>query len=151
LTLGIGETVHLVLRWKSASVDGSQCQEAGGFNTESYLVVAPSLISNVCSVVKVDSYLPGPFIKDSEVLDQASRMKVSTVVRLEPSDSLFMQGIPFHFWSRLMTPADNCQPITPLALSRSSGRALRKAPAHSSKSVPMQSVRLLLPPMAAVV
>jgi hypothetical protein len=98
LTLGIGETGHLVLRWKSAFVgSNSPCQEASGFNTESYQVVTPSLISNVCSVVSADSYLPGLFTDESQALDNTSRVESSALVKLESSDSILYAGDSFSF------------------------------------------------------
>ncbi|HEV2698239.1 MAG TPA: DUF4232 domain-containing protein [Terriglobales bacterium] len=66
LTLDVGEIGHFVLRWNKKSVDQGSCLESDGLNTNlngssSYLIVAPSLLTNVCSVVSEDSYLPGPY------------------------------------------------------------------------------------------
>lgn len=98
VTLASGKFAHLVLRWKSAPTDGGTlCQGAGGFNTESFRIDAPSLIQNVCSVVNVDSYLPGPFIADSPVGDKDDRTQPSAEVKLESSDSTLYAGDAFSF------------------------------------------------------
>jgi hypothetical protein len=98
VTIATGDFGHMVLRWKSASLDkGAVCQQAGGFNTDSFLLVAPNFIQNVCSAVNVDSYLPGPFVADPLVGDKDDRTPPSTGVKLEVSDSTMYAGDMFSF------------------------------------------------------
>jgi hypothetical protein len=98
VALATGEFGHLVLRWKSAPLrEGAICQDAGSFNTDSFLIEAPSLIQHVCSVVNVDSYLPGAFIADSPLRDKDGAMQPSIGVKLEASDSTLYAGDNFSF------------------------------------------------------
>jgi hypothetical protein len=112
LTLAPGETGYFLLRWKNASVDGSgPCQEAGGFNTNVnsdikhlYLVVAPSLLGDICSVVKADSYLPGFFADKRPLPENGQRTEPSASIKLDSSSSTLYAGDSFSFFVSVNNP-----------------------------------------------
>jgi hypothetical protein len=69
LELAPGAQAYRVDRWASSLIDAkSPCQEADGINTyvnsdmqHQYLIIAPTLITNVCSTVDVSGYRAGLF------------------------------------------------------------------------------------------
>jgi hypothetical protein len=105
LTLKTGESGHILLQWMNSSMDGSSsCQEADGFNANlnssgpSYLVVAPTLLTRVCSVVRADSYLPGEFGEKDQALDGSqSEMEPNAKMTLTSSGSTLYAGYTFSF------------------------------------------------------
>jgi hypothetical protein len=65
-SLDRGAVAHVLYRWKSRNEESSSCAETGLLNTyvgrdtqHQFLVVAPSLITHVCSDVSVSSFLAG--------------------------------------------------------------------------------------------
>lgn len=58
--LAVGGSVRLIATWKTKPVEGGlPCQEAGTvFGPHRWNIWAVSLLGDVCSVVRVDSYLP---------------------------------------------------------------------------------------------
>jgi hypothetical protein len=61
LVLEPSESGYFVLRWQNVSDGTTACVDADGLNTNVETIVAPSLLSHVCSVVDERSFLPGKF------------------------------------------------------------------------------------------
>jgi hypothetical protein len=92
-----GETAHLIVSWETTPVGSITCQEGGSFgfsvNRDSkhqYSVWAGSLLGDVCSVVRVDSYNAGAFHLPADDLEPEGALKQSNVrIRLTPSGEVF--------------------------------------------------------------
>lgn len=67
LMLPIGGIAHMELSWQTIATDNSiSCQESGGLHTNAVMVVAPSLIRQLCSIVQVRGFIPGTFEEDRQ-------------------------------------------------------------------------------------
>ncbi len=115
LTLEIGESGHLLLQWANSPMDNSSpCQEADGVHANlnqigpSYLVVAPSLLTRVCSVVRADSFLPGEFgeKRDQGLDGSQGEMKPSAKITLTSSGSTLYAGDTFSFLATVEDPSE---------------------------------------------
>ncbi len=61
LVLEPGESGYFLLRWKNVSDGITPCVDADGLNTKDETIVAPSLLSHLCSTVDERSFFPGIF------------------------------------------------------------------------------------------
>ena len=93
VAIAAGETAHLIVNWQSTPGGSIPCQEGGdldfsvnGDAKHPYRVWAGSLLGDVCSVVRVDSYFPGAFQFPTEdmALEQSN-----VAIRLTPSGDVF--------------------------------------------------------------
>jgi hypothetical protein len=92
-----GEAAHLRVSWETTPVGSVTCQDAGAFNSDvnrdtehGFRVWAGSLLGDVCSVVRVDSYTPGAFHLPTDDVEPEGALQQSNVtVRLTPSGEVF--------------------------------------------------------------
>jgi hypothetical protein len=94
LSLAPNEIAHMVFRWKTAS-GTITCHDAQGFTSNFYSVHAASLISPVCSVVNIDSFLPGPFMVEHESANNVTENVQKPTVKLEAPASVLYAGDNF--------------------------------------------------------
>lgn len=102
VAVAVGETAYSVATWETTPSGNTACQEGGSFNSyvngdpkHGYSVWAGSLLGDVCSVVRVDSYTPGTFhplggLEDEDILGQSR-----VTVKLTPSGELFYKDDSF--------------------------------------------------------
>jgi len=118
LTIAVGQTAYLIVSWATAPVGSAACQEGGTLNSyvnrdlkHGYAIWAGSLLGDVCSVVRVDSYYPGTFLAGDADLRSAGSPKQQPVsIKLSPSGDVFYGDDSFWLYADISDP----QQVLPL-------------------------------------
>jgi hypothetical protein len=105
LVLQPGESGYFLLRWRNVSEGTESCIDADGFNTNDVTVVAPSLLSHVCSVVDERSFLPGIFSASrSDAGEGPKPAEVAYSIELTAPGSTLFAGDRFPFRALVNDP-----------------------------------------------
>jgi len=80
ITIVVGESAQFLVTWQTKPVDGNTpCQEGGILYANGWSIWAASLLGDVCSVVRVDSYLPVSTAEMKQTLADDAAAKDSPV------------------------------------------------------------------------
>ncbi len=104
LLLAPGESGYFLLRWKNVANGSEPCQDSDGFNTDGIVVVAPSLLAHVCSVVDERSFLPGTFPSGANSGRTSPVAEVAPSIELTAPYSVFYAGDSFPFRAVVRDP-----------------------------------------------
>ena len=118
LPIAPGQTAYLTVSWATARAGSIGCQEAGTLNSyvnsdlkHGYAIWAGSLLGDVCSVVRVDSYHSGTFLEGEADLRGAGSLKQQPVsIKLSPSGDIFYGDDSFWLYADISDP----QQVLPL-------------------------------------
>jgi hypothetical protein len=105
LLVAPGESGHFLLRWKNVADGSEPCQDSDGFNTNGIVVVAPSLLAHVCSVVDERAFLPGTFPSGAEDSGPGSPVaQGAPSIELTAPDRVLYAGDSFPFRAVVRDP-----------------------------------------------
>jgi hypothetical protein len=115
VAIAAGETAHLTVSWETSPVGSIACQDGGSFDfyvtsdpKHPYRVWAGSVLGDVCSVVRVDSYTPGAFHLPTDDAETEGALKQSNVtIRLTPSGEVFYGDDAFWLDVDISDPDEN--------------------------------------------
>jgi hypothetical protein len=107
ITLAPAETAHMIVSWETSRVhDSIACQEGGTLNSFGFNIWAGSLLGDVCSVVRVDSFYPGAFAapKEEPGTVGAAQKPSSAAIKLTPSADVFYADDTFWLYAEVSDP-----------------------------------------------
>ncbi len=100
ITIAPEGTAYATASWETKTIDGKACQEGGTLrfdinaDGQGYGVWSAELLADVCSVVRLNSYLIGEFPELPEAKEAAEKLS-NVIIKMTPSGEVFYANDSF--------------------------------------------------------